>query len=121
MQARGRFMRPRACFAAYRRDTPGMPHRPTVLAAALVATASLCGAAIADDSLPGPHPVSQRTVTVTRTNGSTFTAQIRYPAQSTAANAPFALARRAETKAIIIYLVFMGPRSHFKYKRCRER
>ena len=69
-----------------------MPHRPTVLAAALVATASLCGAAIADDSLPGPHPVSQRTVTVTRTNGSTFTAQIRYPAQSSAASAPFAAA-----------------------------
>lgn len=48
--------------------------------------------ALADDSLPGPYPVSQRTVTVTRANSTTFTAQIRYPAASTAANAPFASA-----------------------------
>ena len=53
---------------------------------------ALAGASIAsaDDSLPGTYAVSQRTVTVTRANGSTFTAQIRYPATSTAANAPFA-------------------------------
>jgi len=48
--------------------------------------------ALADDSLPGPYPVSQRTVTVTRANSTTFTAQIRYPATSTAASAPFASA-----------------------------
>ena len=33
--------------------------------------------------------LSTRSVTVTRTNGSTFTAQIRYPATSTTASAPF--------------------------------
>ena len=48
--------------------------------------------ALADNSLPGPYPVSQRTVTVTRANNSTFTAQIRYPATSSAASAPFAAA-----------------------------
>jgi len=57
-----------------------------VCAAALIA----CSAALADNSQPGPFPVSQRTVTVTRPNNSTFSAQIRYPATSTAANAPFA-------------------------------
>lgn len=61
--------------------------------AALLAFLAVAGFALpvaADDSLPGPHPVSQRTVTVTRANGTTFSAQIRYPAQSSAANAPFA-------------------------------
>jgi len=43
----------------------------------------------ADDSLPGPFPVAQRNVTVTRPNGSTFTAQLRYPATSTSSTAPF--------------------------------
>ena len=40
---------------------------------------ALAGASIAsaDDSLPGTYAVSQRTVTVTRANGSTFTAQIQ--------------------------------------------
>lgn len=45
---------------------------------------------MADDSLAGPHAVSQRTVTVTRANGTTFSAQVRYPAIGTAASAPFA-------------------------------
>lgn len=45
----------------------------------------------ADSGLPGPFPVSQRNVTVTRSNGTTFTAQLRYPATSTAANAQVAL------------------------------
>jgi dienelactone hydrolase len=44
----------------------------------------------ADNSQPGAFAVSQRTVTVTRSNGTSFTAQIRYPATSTAASAPFA-------------------------------
>lgn len=47
---------------------------------------------LADSSLPGPFAVAQRNVTVTRTNGTTFSAQLRYPATSTAANAPFATA-----------------------------
>jgi len=49
-------------------------------------------AAFADDSMPGAFPVSQRNVSVTRPNGSTFTAQVRYPATSTASGAPFAAA-----------------------------
>ena len=61
---------------------------------ALAACAPLfCAPAVsADNSLPGPFAVSQRTVTVTRPNNSTFTAQIRYPATSSAASAPFASA-----------------------------
>jgi predicted dienelactone hydrolase len=51
--------------------------------------ACLAPTARADDSLPGPFAVSQRTVTVTRANNTTFTAQIRYPATSSAASAPF--------------------------------
>ena len=53
---------------------------------------SLAPAALADSSQPGPFAVSQRTVTITRASGTTFTAQIRYPASSAAANAPFATA-----------------------------
>lgn len=56
------------------------------------AALALAGSALADNSLPGPYAVSQRTVTVTRANNTTFTAQIRYPATSSAANAPFAQA-----------------------------
>ncbi len=63
-----------------------------LIARALAVTAITAAAsvALADSSLPGPFAVSQRTVTVTRTSGTTFTAQIRYPATSSAANAPFA-------------------------------
>ena len=66
----------------------------TLAASTLCTLSSLCTiacptAAHADGSLPGPFAVSQRSVTVTRTNGSTFTAQIRYPATSTTASAPF--------------------------------
>jgi predicted dienelactone hydrolase len=60
----------------------------------LTCVAAICSAsqrtAHADSSLPGPFAVSQRNVTVTRTNGTTFTAQLRYPATSTASNAPIA-------------------------------
>jgi len=65
-----------------------MSRSSIICAAAFIA----CPAAFADNSLPGPYPVSQRTVTVTRPNNSTFSAQIRYPATTTAANAPFAVA-----------------------------
>ena len=65
--------------------------RTALLTAVLPALAAVSTAS-ADDSLPGAYAVSQRTVTVTRANGSTFTAQIRYPATSTAASAPFASA-----------------------------
>lgn len=50
----------------------------------------LSPAALADSSLPGPYPVAQRNVTVTRPGGSTFTAQLRYPATSTSSTAPIA-------------------------------
>jgi pimeloyl-ACP methyl ester carboxylesterase len=68
------------------------PHLARTLALALSSSAAgLCTSlALADNSQPGPFPVSQRTVTVSRPNGSTFSAQIRYPATSSAANAPFA-------------------------------
>ena len=64
------------------------------LAVGLLACAVHClaPAALADSSQPGAFAVSQRTVTVTRASGTTFTAQIRYPASSAAANAPFATA-----------------------------
>ncbi|MFM2164270.1 MAG: hypothetical protein RL325_707 [Planctomycetota bacterium] len=64
--------------------------QPSAALLAFLAVAGFAYPAAADDSLPGPHPVAQRTVTVTRANGTTFSAQIRYPAQSSAANAPFA-------------------------------
>ncbi len=68
----------------------GAAARRTLLAVAACG-ASLCASiALADGSQPGPFAVSQRTVTVTRPNNSTFSAQIRYPATSSAANAPFA-------------------------------
>jgi predicted dienelactone hydrolase len=72
------------------RDTDCMAFR--ALLRHLVRTAALtaCSVTLADNSLPGPYPVSQRTVTVTRANNTTFSAQIRYPAASAAANAPFA-------------------------------
>ena len=62
----------------------------TLLLSAFATLLAPAAATLADDALPGAFPVSQRTVTVTRTNGTTFSAQIRYPATGTAANAPFA-------------------------------
>ena len=72
------------------RDTDRMVSRALLHAGALASIT--CSVALADNSLPGPYPVSQRTVTVTRANNTTFSAQIRYPATSTAASAPFAAA-----------------------------
>ena len=77
---------------------PNTNHHPTAVRATPVRVAiavALCtlatgGIASADSSLPGPFPVSQRNVTVTRANNTTFTAQLRYPATSSAAGAPFA-------------------------------
>jgi dienelactone hydrolase len=40
--------------------------------------------------MAGPFAVGSRSVTVTRSNGSTFSAVVRYPAQSSGASAPFA-------------------------------
>jgi hypothetical protein len=69
------------------RDTERMDSR-ALLHGFVGALASVtCSVALADNSLPGPYPVSQRTVTVTRSNNTTFSAQIRYPATSAAANA----------------------------------
>ena len=41
---------------------------------------------------PGPYAIGSRSVTVTRSNGSTFSAVVRYPAQSAGASTPFAAA-----------------------------
>lgn len=68
-------------------------HRSKLLRATAIACASVASVcARADDSQPGAYAVSQRTVTVTRSNGSSFSAQIRYPATASSANAPFATA-----------------------------
>ena len=64
-----------------------MPSRDPILFLTALLVATPC---FADDSQPGAFPVSQRTVTVARPNGSSFSAQIRYPAQTSAANAAFA-------------------------------
>jgi dienelactone hydrolase len=50
----------------------------------------MTASALATDlGLPGPFPAGQRSVTVTRANGSTFTAQLIYPATAAGANQPF--------------------------------
>ncbi|MEY3231158.1 MAG: hypothetical protein RL689_1247 [Planctomycetota bacterium] len=54
----------------------------TLLLTAAVATAT-------DFGLPGPYSAGQRSVTVTRASGSTFTAQVHYPATAAGANQPF--------------------------------
>lgn len=52
--------------------------------------ALLCGSARAQDlSQPGPWFAGERSVTVTRPDTTTFTAQLYYPATSTGANTPF--------------------------------
>lgn len=45
-------------------------------------------AQVPDLSQPGPFTVAQRTVTITRSNSTTFTAVLWYPATSTASTAP---------------------------------
>lgn len=76
---------------ALSRTSGAFNRRPAAILGLTLAATAACAAPLhADSSLPGPFPVSQRNVTVTRTNGTTFTAQLRYPATSTAANAPVA-------------------------------
>ena len=58
----------------------------TALAASVLLAPSL---AHASTSEPGPFAVAQRNVTVSRTNGSTFAAQVRYPATATTGGSPF--------------------------------
>ena len=61
--------------------------RSIALSVSLVVCAS---AALAQDlSLPGPHGVGKRSVTVTRPGGSTFSALLYYPATATGASTPF--------------------------------
>jgi predicted dienelactone hydrolase len=76
------------------RDTRHMSSRTPFMRsiASLLVMLAISPAALADRSQPGPFAVSQRTVTVTRPNNSTFSAQIRYPATSSASSAPFATA-----------------------------
>lgn len=50
---------------------------------------SAAAARATDFGLPGPFPAGQRSVTVTRASGSTFTAQVYYPATAAGANQPF--------------------------------
>ncbi|MFZ9914038.1 MAG: alpha/beta hydrolase family protein, partial [Phycisphaerales bacterium] len=66
-----------------------MRNRRAFLQPLLLVLAACCSTVHADSSLPGPFAVSQRTVTVTRPNSTTFSAQIRYPATATTASAPF--------------------------------
>ena len=58
----------------------------------LVAMALVLPASAGGTDAAGPYAVGSRTVTVTRANGSTFSAVVRYPAQSAGASAPFATA-----------------------------
>ena len=62
-------------------------------AVACVALGLLAPAASAGGTdAAGPFAVGSRTVTVTRANGSTFTAVVRYPAETAGASAPFSAA-----------------------------
>ena len=74
--------------------------KPLVPCAAI----ALCAAtaqARGDGSAAGPFPVSQRTVTVTRTTGSSFSAQIRYPATASTACCASPSILRASARAAI--------------------
>lgn len=70
--------------------------RVTRTASGCVALACIIAGALAGPCLAGgtdaagPFAVGSRTVTVTRANGSTFSAVVRYPAQSAGASTPFA-------------------------------
>lgn len=70
-----------------------VPARQAAVAAAfmwaLVAAVAHHASAGATDAA-GPFAVGSRSVTVTRANGSTFSAVVRYPAESAGASAPFA-------------------------------
>jgi predicted dienelactone hydrolase len=85
-------LRKRLNLMLHARDTGRMNSRALLHGFVGALASTTCSVALADNSLPGPYPVSQRTVTVTRSNNTTFSAQIRYPATSAAANAPFAAA-----------------------------
>ncbi len=67
-----------------------MTTRGLLASAAITIAAAVSGSSVqASTSEPGPFAVAQRNVTVARPNGSTFAAQVRYPATSTAGGAPF--------------------------------
>lgn len=67
-------------------------------AASVAVVASALAGLMAPDAIAGgtdasgPFAVGSRTVTVTRANGSTFTAAVRYPAETAGASAPFSAA-----------------------------
>ncbi|TVQ64367.1 MAG: hypothetical protein EA379_01810 [Phycisphaerales bacterium] len=56
---------------------------------ALIAAMLVPGAAYATLADPGPYAPGRTTVTVTRANGSTFTAVLHYPATAAGVDAPF--------------------------------
>jgi len=57
---------------------------------AVVVMGIACGASAATDlSMPGPYHAGTRSTTVTRPNGSSFSATVFYPATAAGANAPF--------------------------------
>ena len=80
--------------AMTRAQVPQRRRTPLAIAAsalALVFAASFDGAARAGATdATGPFAVGSRSVTVTRANGSTFSAVVRYPAASAGASTPFA-------------------------------
>lgn len=61
------------------------PHLATFVALALIEAAPLRAQ---DYGLPGPHLAGTSTVTVSRPNGSTFSARLYYPALASGTNAP---------------------------------
>lgn len=65
-----------------------MRHLTTILLSSLAILAAFVGSARADLSAPGPYAAGSTSVTVTRSNGSTFSAVLHYPATQAGANAP---------------------------------
>jgi len=82
-------------FAVYLDRKMHLPTRSCAFAVALgVALAALVAVPARADGTesPGPFAVGSRSVTVTRANGSTFSAVVRYPAETAGASTPVAAA-----------------------------
>jgi len=66
------------------------PSLPLIVASCMMLAGPARALAVGDDlSLPGPHFAGRQSVTVTRADNSTFTAQLYYPATSTGASTPY--------------------------------
>jgi len=66
--------------------TSASPFVASLLSVVLLAGSALAGGTTAD---PGPFAAGRRDVTVTRPDGSSFTATLHYPATTAGVNAPF--------------------------------